>query len=137
MATGLIRSFKDKDGIQIMKDFMASGSFSRGKDIVNANAAMVFIGNLNQSVDTLVKTSHLLAPFPEVMIDAAFFDRFHNYIPGWEIPKMKPEFFTKGSQGFRPTPLMSILTFPYFNGWLYPLHTSIHESPALRFTIHA
>ena len=87
-------SFKDKDGIQMMKDFMASGSFSRGKDIINANASMVFIGNLNQSVDTLVKTSHLLSPFPEVMIDAAFFDRFHNYIPGWEIPKMKPEFFT-------------------------------------------
>jgi ATP-dependent Lon protease len=87
-------SFKDKDGVQIMKDFMASGSFSRGRDSINANASMVFIGNLNQSVDTLVKTSHLLAPFPEVLIDAAFFDRFHAYIPGWEIPKMRPEFLT-------------------------------------------
>ncbi len=87
-------SFKDKDGVQIMKDFMASGSFARGKDSINANAAMVFLGNINQSVDTLVKTSHLLAPFPEVLIDSAFFDRFHAYIPGWEIPKMKPEFFT-------------------------------------------
>lgn len=55
---------------------------------------MVFIGNINQPVDTLVKTSHLLAPFPEAMIDTAFFDRFHCYIPGWEIPKMRPEYFT-------------------------------------------
>lgn len=87
-------SFKDKDGIQIMKDFMASGSFARGRDAVTASASMVFVGNINQSVDTLVKTSHLLTPFPEVMIDSAFFDRFHAYIPGWEIPKMRPEFFT-------------------------------------------
>lgn len=87
-------SFKDKDGIQIMKDYMASGSFSRGKESINANASMVFVGNINQSVDTLVKTSHLLVPFPEPMIDTAFFDRFHSYIPGWEIPKMRPEYFT-------------------------------------------
>ena len=87
-------SFKDKDGVQIMKDFMASGSFARGRDSVSADASMVFVGNINQSVDTLVKTSHLLAPFPPAMIDSAFFDRFHAYIPGWEIPKMRPEFFT-------------------------------------------
>ena len=87
-------SFKDKDGVQIMKDYMASGSFARGRDAVNAYASMVFVGNINQPVDTLVKTSHLLAPFPETMIDPAFFDRFHAYIPGWEIPKMRPEFLT-------------------------------------------
>ena len=87
-------SFKDNDGVQIMKDFMASGSFARGREQVNANASMVFIGNINQPVDTLVKTSHLLAPFPTAMIDSAFFDRFHAYIPGWEIPKMRPESFT-------------------------------------------
>jgi ATP-dependent Lon protease len=87
-------SFKDKDGVQIMKDYMASGSFARGRDSINAYASMVFVGNLNQTVDTLVKTSHLFAPFPEVMIDPAFFDRFHAYVPGWEIPKMRPEFFT-------------------------------------------
>ena len=73
---------------------MASGSFARGRDAINASASMVFIGNINQPVDTLVKTSHLLAPFPEAMIDSAFFDRFHAYVPGWEIPKMRPEFFT-------------------------------------------
>lgn len=87
-------SFKDKDGVQIMKDYMASGSFARGRDAINAYASMVFVGNINQPVDTLVKTSHLFAPFPETMIDSAFFDRFHAYIPGWEIPKMRPEFFT-------------------------------------------
>ena len=86
--------FKDKDGIQIMKDYMASGSFSRGRDSIEGKASMVFVGNINHSVETLVKTSHLLAPFPEAMIDTAFFDRFHAYIPGWEIPKMRPEFFT-------------------------------------------
>ena len=80
--------------LQIMKDYMASGSFARGRDLVNAYASMVFVGNLNQPVDTLVKTSHLLAPFPEAMIDSAFFDRFHAYIPGWEIPKMRPEYIT-------------------------------------------
>ena len=87
-------SFKDKDGVQIMKDYMASGSFSRGRDAINAYASVAFVGNVNQPVDTLVKTSHLFAPFPEAMIDSAFFDRFHAYVPGWEIPKMRPEFFT-------------------------------------------
>lgn len=87
-------SFKDKDGIQIMKDYMASGSFARGKEMIPANASMVFVGNINQSVDSLIKTSHLFEPFPEAMIDSAFFDRMHCYIPGWEIPKMRPEYFT-------------------------------------------
>lgn len=89
-------NFKDHDGVQIMKDYMASGSFSRGRESINASAAMVFVGNLpqGQTVETLVKTSHLFSPFPEAMIDSAFFDRFHAYVPGWEIPKMRPEFFT-------------------------------------------
>ena len=88
-------TFKDKDGIQIMKDYMASGSFARGKEEKNASASMVFVGNINQSVDVLLKTSHLFEPFPEAMAnDTAFFDRMHYYIPGWEIPKMRPEFFT-------------------------------------------
>ena len=87
-------NFKDKDGVQIMKDYMASGSFARGKDAIQANASMVFVGNINQSVDYLLKTSHLFEPFPTAMIDSAFFDRMHCYIPGWEIPKMRPEYFT-------------------------------------------
>lgn len=87
-------NMKEKDGIQIMKGFMANGSFSRGKESVNADASMVFVGNINGSIENLVKTSHLLSPFPKDMIDAAFFDRFHHYLPGWEIPKMRPEFLT-------------------------------------------
>ena len=88
-------TFKDKDGIQIMKDYMASGSFARGKEEKAASASMVFVGNINQSVDVLLKTSHLFEPFPEAMAyDSAFFDRMHFYLPGWEIPKMRPEFFT-------------------------------------------
>ena len=87
--------FKDQDGIAIMKDFMASGSFSRGKEEKNANASMVFVGNINQSVESLLKTSSLFDPFPSEMgTDTAFFDRMYCYIPGWEIPKYRPEFFT-------------------------------------------
>lgn len=88
-------TFKDKDGIQIMKDYMASGSFSRGKEEKNATASFVFVGNINQSVDVLLKTSHLFEPFPEAMgTDTAFLDRIHCYCPGWEIPKYRPEYFT-------------------------------------------
>lgn len=88
-------TFKDKDGIQIMKDYMASGSFARGKEEKNANASMVFVGNINQSVEVLLKTSNLFEPFPKEMAnDSAFFDRMHFYLPGWEIPKMRPELIT-------------------------------------------
>ena len=88
-------TFKDKDGIQIMKDYMASGSFARGKEEKNANASMVFVGNINQSVEVILKTSNLFEPFPEAMNrDTAFFDRMHYYLPGWEIPKMRPELIT-------------------------------------------
>ena len=88
-------TFKDKDAIQIMKDYMASGSFARGKEEKAASASMVFVGNINQSVDVLLKTSHLFEPFPMAMAyDTAFLDRMHCYVPGWEIPKYRPEFFT-------------------------------------------
>jgi ATP-dependent Lon protease len=86
--------FKDKDGVQIMKDYMESGSFARGKEVKMAKASMVFVGNIDGSIENIVKTSHLLSPFPKEMIDTAFFDRFHHYLPGWEVPKMRPEFFT-------------------------------------------
>lgn len=87
--------FKDNDGIQIMKDYMASGSFARGKEEKAASASMVFVGNINQSVDVLLKTSNLFDPFPpEMGTDTAFLDRIHCYLPGWEIPKFRPEHFT-------------------------------------------
>lgn len=88
-------NFKDKDGIQIMKDYMASGSFARGKEEKAASASMVFVGNINQSVDVMLKTSSLFDPFPSEMgTDTAFLDRMHCYIPGWEIPKFRPQHFT-------------------------------------------
>lgn len=87
--------FKDKDGIQIMKDYMASGSFARGKEEKAASASMVFVGNINQSVDVLLKTSSLFDPFPvEMGTDTAFLDRIHCYLPGWEVPKFRPNHFT-------------------------------------------
>lgn len=93
-------NFKEKDGVQIMKDYMASGSFARGKAEIPAYASMVFVGNINQSVDSLLKTSHLFDPFPAAMAyDTAFLDRIHCYVPGWEIPKYRPDYFT-GDYGF-------------------------------------
>lgn len=87
--------FKDNDGIQIMKDYMASGSFARGKEEKAASESMVFVGNINQSVDVLLKTSSLFDPFPpEMGTDTAFLDRIHCYLPGWEVPKFRPEHFT-------------------------------------------
>lgn len=88
-------TFKDKDGIQIMKDYMASGSFARGKEEKAATASMVFVGNVNHDIPVLLKTSHLFEPFPDAMAyDTAFLDRMHCYVPGWEIPKYRPDFFT-------------------------------------------
>ena len=87
--------FKDNDGIQIMKDYMASGSFARGKEEKAASASIVFVGNINQSEDVLLKTSSLFDPFPpEMGTDTAFLDRIHCYLPGWEVPKFRPEHFT-------------------------------------------
>lgn len=88
--------FKEKDGIQILKDFMESGSFVRGKEVITANASMVFVGNIDKPVDLLVKTHHLFEPLPDVMQDAALIDRLHYYLPGWEIPKMDPAMLTSG-----------------------------------------
>ena len=86
---------KDGDLVQIMKDYMASGSFARGKEEKNASASMVFVGNINQSIDIILKTSNLFDPFPEKMAtDSAFLDRMHCYLQGWEIPKYRPDFFT-------------------------------------------
>ena len=88
--------FRDMNTIQIMKDYMASGSFARGRDLVNADASMVFVGNINDSVENLLKVSHLFEPFPEEFHnDSAFFDRMHFYLPGWEVPKIRASFLTE------------------------------------------
>jgi len=89
-------NFRDRDAVQIMKDYMASGSFARGRDMINADASMVFVGNINDSVQNLLKVTHLFSPFPpEFNNDSAFFDRMHYYLPGWEIPKMRSELLTE------------------------------------------
>ncbi len=86
--------FKEKDGIQILKDYMESGSFVRGKEVITANASMVFVGNLDKPIETLVKTHHLFEPLSEAMQDAALIDRLHCYLPGWEMPKLDPAMLT-------------------------------------------
>ena len=87
--------FKDMNAIQILKDYMASGSFARGKDQLNADASIVLEGNINDTVQNVLKTTHLFDPFPiEFNDDSAFFDRIHCYLPGWEVPKMRSDLIT-------------------------------------------
>lgn len=85
-------NFRDQNAIQIMKGYMANGTFGRGTESFNAEASMVFEGNINDSVANVLKTTHLFDPFPpEFNNDSAFFDRIHCYLPGWEIPKMRSD----------------------------------------------
>ncbi len=87
-------SFSDNTAVQILKDYMESGSFSRGREEIVAEASMVFAGNINQPVEVLTRSSTLFQPLPEDLQDMAFIDRLHFYLPGWEMPKMRNEFFT-------------------------------------------
>lgn len=85
-------NFRDQNAVQIMKGYMANGTFGRGAESFNAEASMVFEGNINDSVANVLKTTHLFDPFPpEFNNDSAFFDRIHCYLPGWEIPKMRSD----------------------------------------------
>jgi ATP-dependent Lon protease len=84
----------DPTAIQMLKDYMESGSFSRGKDETPADASMIYLGNIDLPPEVRVKTSHLFADLPTTMVDTAFLDRLHFYLPGWEIPKMEQRFFT-------------------------------------------
>jgi ATP-dependent Lon protease len=86
--------FSDTTGVQILKDYMESGSFSRGREEIPAEASLVFVGNLDQPVEVLARTGHLFQPLPDALRDMAFIDRLHFYLPGWETPKMEPHFFT-------------------------------------------
>ena len=88
--------YTNVDTIQILKNYMANASFARGKDSITADASIVFGGNTNRVVSEMLRTSHLFEPFPpSVRDDAAFFDRIHAYLPGWETPKLKDKLFTK------------------------------------------
>ena len=86
--------FGDKTAVQILKDYMEAGSFSRGREEISAEGSLAFIGNLNQPVDVVLRSSHLFSPLPEAMQDMALIDRFHFYLPGWEVPKYQTAFFT-------------------------------------------
>ncbi|MGE5618442.1 MAG: protease Lon-related BREX system protein BrxL [Sphingomonadaceae bacterium] len=85
--------FQDKNGINIMKNYMEDGAFSRGRDVINAEGSIVFVGNLDGDVSTVVRTSNLFYPMPKEM-DTAFFDRIHFYLPGWELGKTRDEYYT-------------------------------------------
>lgn len=85
--------FGDSEAVQMLKDYMESGSFSRGTEELTAQASMVYVGNIDLDVEGLLKSSHLFKPFPDEMQDLALIDRFHYYLPGWEVPKMQSEFF--------------------------------------------
>jgi ATP-dependent Lon protease len=85
--------FPDKSGINIMKNYMEDGAFSRGRDVITAEGSVVFLGNLDGDVQTLQRTSHLFQPMPKEM-DTAFFDRIHLYLPGWELGKTRDELYT-------------------------------------------
>ncbi len=80
--------------INMLKDFMESGSFARGKEEIPAEASVVFVGNTSKPHEELVRTAHLFADLPPSMIDPAFLDRLHFYVPGWEAPKLEARFFT-------------------------------------------
>lgn len=84
-----------KEVVTTLKTYCESGSFARGKETLSGMASIAMFGNTNQPVETMVRSSHLFAPMPSVIReDMAFLDRIHYYVPGWEIPKMKIEFFT-------------------------------------------
>ena len=89
-------SFDQKDGVQIMKGYMESGEFSRGKESIRADGSIVMVGNFDVDVEHQQRIGHLFAPMPKDMRDdTAFMDRIHSYLPGWDVPKMRSELFTK------------------------------------------
>jgi len=89
-------SFDQKDGVQIMKGYMESGEFSRGKESIRADGSMVFVGNFDVDVEHQQRIGHLLGPMPaDMRDDTAFMDRIHSYIPGWDVPKMNADLFTE------------------------------------------
>jgi ATP-dependent Lon protease len=82
-------SFDTKEGINIMKGYMESGEFSRGKESIRADGSMVFVGNFDVDVEHQQRVGHLFGPLPaEMRDDTAWMDRIHCYLPGWDVPKM-------------------------------------------------
>lgn len=88
-------SFDQKDGVNIMKGYMESGEFSRGKESIRAEGGIVMLGNFDVDVEHQQRIGHLFGPLPpEIRDDTAFMDRIHSYIPGWDYPKIHPNMMT-------------------------------------------
>lgn len=88
-------AFDQREGVNILKGYMESGEFSRGREAIRAEGGIVFVGNFDVDVDTQLKVGHLLGPLPpEMRNDTAFMDRIHAYLPGWDVPKLNPSYFT-------------------------------------------
>jgi ATP-dependent Lon protease len=89
-------SFDQKDGVNIMKGYMESGEFSRGRESIRADGGLVFVGNFDVDVEHQQRIGHLFGPLPpEMRNDTAFMDRIHAYVPGWDVPKLRAELFTQ------------------------------------------
>lgn len=89
-------SFDQKDGVNIMKGYMESGEFSRGKESIRADGSIVMVGNFDVDIEHQQRIGHLFSPLPpEMRDDTAFMDRIHCYLPGWDVPKLKPTLFTE------------------------------------------
>lgn len=87
--------FDSKEGVNILKGYMESGEFSRGRESIKATGGIVMVGNFDVDVDDQLGQGHLLAPLPkEMRDDTAFMDRLHAFLPGWDVPKLAPSYFT-------------------------------------------
>ena len=89
-------SFDTKEGVNILKGYMESGEFSRGKESIRADGGIVMVGNFDVDVEDELRRGHLFGPLPkEMRNDTAFHDRIHAYLPGWDVPKLDPSYFTR------------------------------------------
>ena len=89
-------SFDTKEGVNILKGYMESGEFSRGKESIRAEGGIVMVGNFDVDVQEELRRGHLFGPMPkEMRDDTAFHDRIHAYLPGWDVPKLDPSYFTE------------------------------------------
>jgi uncharacterized protein (TIGR02653 family) len=89
-------SFDQKEGVNILKGYMESGEFSRGRESIRAEGGIVMVGNFDVDVEDQLRVGHLLSPLPkEMRDDTAFMDRLHAYLPGWDVPKLDPSYFTE------------------------------------------
>lgn len=122
-----------KNLVDIMKGYMANRTFSRGIELLSAEASMVFMGNTKKSMPYMLKNSHFFEPLPDEYIDSAFLDRLHAYIPGWEVAIIRQDLFTTG-YGFLVDYIAEVLNHMRtedFTG-LYKKHFEINPDLSVR-----